>query len=262
MILAGALVGLMAGGLIADNLIPADESVSAAGPNFSYRAQQEVAFDAPAETDELPAWAENLTASMGMHTEYVWRGISQSDKDFAVSGDVTYTDESGISAGVWASSLGSAAAGAGGVTEIDAWIGYTVEEVIPDLDVTGWIMQYLYAGADALNYVEIGADATFQDFITGTVAFSSDLAGSGESSVYIAGGVDHELNDDITATGGVGMFQSDAFADDSYMHFYIGASTTAGPWTVDLTLHGTDDPSDTFADAGDTRIVLGLTAGF
>ena len=51
------------------------------------------------------AHAEGLSANVGFVSDYVFRGVSQSDESFALQGGFDYEDPSGLHAGVWGSNI-------------------------------------------------------------------------------------------------------------------------------------------------------------
>ena len=51
------------------------------------------------------AQAQSYSANLGVTNNYVWRGITQSDDEFAVQGGADVAFENGLSAGVWASNV-------------------------------------------------------------------------------------------------------------------------------------------------------------
>lgn len=64
------------------------------------------AFAAPAFAEEAAAPAEHtFTANIGAVTNYVFRGITQSQHQPAIQGGVDYAHSSGIYVGTWASSI-------------------------------------------------------------------------------------------------------------------------------------------------------------
>ena len=46
-----------------------------------------------------------LTGNIGVTNNYIWRGVTQSDDESAVSGGIDYSDKSGIYAGTWFSNM-------------------------------------------------------------------------------------------------------------------------------------------------------------
>ena len=67
------------------------------------------------------AAVEGLSANVGATSNYIWRGITQSGDDSAISGGIDYAADSGFYVGTWASSLG------GGAAEVDLYAGYGFE---------------------------------------------------------------------------------------------------------------------------------------
>lgn len=63
------------------------------------------AFAAPAFAEDAPAPEHSFTANVGVVTDYVFRGISQSQHQPAVQAGVDYAHSSGLYAGVWGSTI-------------------------------------------------------------------------------------------------------------------------------------------------------------
>ncbi len=111
-------------------------ALSAATPAF--------AEDAPAE--ETPAITINGTAAVV--SDYRFRGISQTNKRFAMQGSLTVSHESGLYASVWGSSIDDYIA-AGGDQEIDLIIGFKKTYDGTTFDVGA--LYYYYPGSS--NFV-------------------------------------------------------------------------------------------------------------
>lgn len=97
----------------------------------------------------------SFTGSVGIYSDYRFRGVSLSDRDVAPQGTVTATHNStGIYAGFWTSSIEQLN---GAEAEIDLYAGWAKEVGPVKLDVgaTG----YLYPGGDDINYYELYAKA-------------------------------------------------------------------------------------------------------
>ena len=91
-----------------------------------------------------PAFAQEADAGNGITisgeatvvSDYRFRGISLSDKDFAIQGSISAAHESGFYVGTWGSSLTN---GAFGATEIDVYGGFAAnltDSVSADVGVT------------------------------------------------------------------------------------------------------------------------------
>lgn len=78
---------------------------------------------------EEAASASPFTANVGLVSDYVWRGISQTSHKPAIQGGFDYTHSSGFYMGVWGSNVswivdtGAAAAGGSAGLELDTYVG-------------------------------------------------------------------------------------------------------------------------------------------
>lgn len=103
---------------------------------------------APAMADEAAApEAITINGSATVVSDYRFRGISQTDKRFAVQGSLTVTHESGLYASVWGSSVDEYVA-AGSDQEIDLIVGYSKAVGPVTLDVG--VLYYYYPGSSAI----------------------------------------------------------------------------------------------------------------
>ena len=62
-------------------------------------------ISAPAFAQEEPAGPVTVTGSVGLVSDYRFRGVSQSDRGMAIQGGLTATHESGVYVGTWGSNL-------------------------------------------------------------------------------------------------------------------------------------------------------------
>lgn len=61
-----------------------------------------LALASAAHAQESP---HNVTANVGLFSQYVFRGLTQTNERLAIQGDVDYTHASGIYAGTWLSNV-------------------------------------------------------------------------------------------------------------------------------------------------------------
>lgn len=109
---------------------------------------------APAFAQEEPASPVTVSGSVGLVSDYRFRGVSQSDKAMAVQGGITATHESGAYVGTWASNLAGWGTFGGAGIELDLFAGYAIplnETTTLDVGLT-W---YMYpSGADETDFAE------------------------------------------------------------------------------------------------------------
>ena len=107
------------------------------------------ALVAPAFAEDAPAAAPELTANIGLVSEYVFRGIRQTWGNPAIQGGVDYAHASGFYAGAWMSNT-SANLYANANVEIDLYGGY--RGAVGDFSYDVGVLQFLFPGA---NYDKI-----------------------------------------------------------------------------------------------------------
>jgi uncharacterized protein (TIGR02001 family) len=114
------------------------------------------AADAPAE----PASPHTLTGNVGLYSQYIFRGLTQTDRKPAVQGGFDYSHSSGFYVGTWASNISwlrdSAAYSAGGSGEFDFYGGFKGNIGKSDFTYDVGTLYYYYPGdanvaANALN---------------------------------------------------------------------------------------------------------------
>lgn len=111
------------------------------------------AVSAPAFAQDEPAPAITVTGSATVVTDYRFRGISQSYKEFALQGGFTVAHESGLYASVWGSSVDDYVA-FGSDQEIDFIAGYS--KTIDAVTVDAGVLYYYYpgSGGNATDFFE------------------------------------------------------------------------------------------------------------
>ena len=110
---------------------------------------------APAFAQEEPAGPVTVTGSVGLVSDYRFRGVSQSDRGMAIQGGLTATHESGVYVGTWGSNLSGWGTFGGANMELDLFAGYAIplgdSGATLDLGLT-W---YMYpSGADKTDFAE------------------------------------------------------------------------------------------------------------
>ena len=103
---------------------------------------------------------EGLSANAAVSNNYIWRGLTQTDDQAAVSGGIDYADASGFYAGGWVSNVDF---GDETNSELDLYVGYGFEVDAFTFDV-GYL-SYIYSDGEDLDFSEIYASVSF-DFLT------------------------------------------------------------------------------------------------
>ncbi len=134
------------------------------------------------------ASANEFSADVGIANNYVWRGVTQSDVGISVSGRFDYSNDLGLYAGTWLSSVDF---NDDTNFEYDFYAGYqkTLSNVILDI---GYIY-YAYQGEDDLAFSEAYVKALLESFTLGVLTLvDSDAGGSFADSSYFEGGDNYQ----------------------------------------------------------------------
>ena len=98
--------------------------------------------------EEEPAY--ELSANIGLVSDYRFRGISLSDRDPAIQGGVDLETRAGWFAGTWVSTIADYE---GANVEFDLYAGYAGS--VAGLDFSTGAYAYIYPGGEGVNYVEL-----------------------------------------------------------------------------------------------------------
>lgn len=218
-----------------------------------------------------------LSGSVGMFSEYMWRGLPQTD-GAAVQGSINFAAESGLYAGTWISNLGYGGAGwANGVpagTEQDLYAGYAGGMGAVKYDV-GLVYEWVPEDGEANQdwstfevYGKLGMGPVLlsyfyspeQNFVLGD--------GQGEASSYLTGTFTKPISETVSFVGTLSYFTGKEIerflaaygeSGDGYMDYAAGVTVAIdGGYTASFSYVGTD-----FEPAGtDPKLVVGLTKAF
>lgn len=208
-----------------------------------------------------------MTANIGGTSNYVWRGITQSADDAAISGGLDYSHASGLYVGTWTSST------AWGSPEIDLYGGFAKEFGALGVDVG--LTRYYYPtdidgyGAN-LDWTEVKGVISYGPAKL-TVAHGDDVFGVADvTSNYAAVDLSHDLKEDLSVGLHVGYWKfSDPIAvsikcaaggcvaDDAMTEYSV--SLTKGDFTFTAADTNLDD--STYQDAA-PRVYVTYTKKF
>jgi len=194
-----------------------------------------------------PAAAEDLGSGFAVNggatlvSDYRFRGISQTDKRFAIQGTMTLSHSSGFYASVWGSSIDDYIAN-GGDAELDLILGYKKTFKATTVDVG--VLYYYYPGSDGANtdfaepYLKV-TQAFGPVSATGTIAYAPKQKGIGlydgdgffhkEDNLYLAGDLAYAIPKTpigLTAHFGHSFGPSYLTIGDEYSDWSLGATVT------------------------------------
>ena len=189
--------------------------------------------------------ATTYTGNVTLATDYVFRGISQTQEKGAIQGGFDAAFDSGIYAGVWASNVNFDTGGDGTSTEFDYYGGYTGSFGCSSCSYKVGFIYYRYEGDTKFDVIEAAASMTYGGLTVG-LNYSPEYLGEGTT---------------------------DAVGDEvAFFYPYVNYSH-ALPWDMTLALHaayndmsekgvfepGQDDYSEW--SVGLSKAVVGITFG-
>ncbi|NQZ20892.1 MAG: hypothetical protein HRT53_02455 [Colwellia sp.] len=194
---------------------------------------------------------EGLSANVAATSNYLWRGVSQTNDAAAISGGIDYANESGFYAGTWASNIDF---GDDASAELDFYLGFS-GQLNADVSYDVGYIYYAYpdsAEADSSNEYDFGE-------IYGSLSYSyfslsasygvnnDDGAQFADSSLYISADAEFEIADGLTLAFHLGDYSyDDSMIAKDYNDY--GVSLSKGGFTFAV--------SDTDMDNDDMKFVV------
>lgn len=214
----------------------------------------------PAQTTdkaaEMPAPAKeptpNFTWNLALTSDYVFRGITQTNFKPAVQGGLNYGfGDSGFYVGTWLSNVDFVDSNGPNI-EWDTFVGYSTD-VSDQVNLDFSIVHYAYLGENSaygsIDYTEFFAKTKFNDMLTFTVAYSPNYANLDYNSLYVNLAGTWDVGHDFNVNAAVGHSK---FSDNngSYTDWNLGVSRQFGPVNAGLNYYDTSlsggNSSDTF----------------
>ena len=177
------------------------------------------------------AAADDISANVSLASDYIWRGVSQTNEKPAISGGFDYShDFEPVSwyIGTWASNVDPSFFGGkhSPSTELDLYTGVTGELGEFSYDA-GWL-RYFYPGGSSNDTTEWKIGGGWKWFGV-TYYYSDDWFGTHDSSSRIEGSFDYDLPYEIGLSASIGNNYGDGTEDfftDSYVDWSLGLSKT------------------------------------
>lgn len=206
------------------------------------------------------AYAQEVSFNVGVASDYVFRGASQTDEEPQLFGGVDLSADI-FYAGVWASNVDF---GDGTSAEIDVYAGVkpTAGPVSLDFGVLyyGYVddngdwaqWEFKAAGSVEAGPVTLGAAAYYSPDYTGT---------NTDTGLYVEANAAFSPAEKWTINGAIGQqsWDLESGGDDSYTTWNVGVAYAINDnFAVDLRWHDTDYEGDLY----DGRAVIALKAAF
>jgi uncharacterized protein (TIGR02001 family) len=194
------------------------------------------------------------TGNVALSSDYVWRGVSQTDSGPAISGGVDYTNGL-FYAGGWASNVDF---GSQADIEVDLYAGLGAA-----LDSgVSWnvgVIGYLYPGDEDINFTELTGGLGYAA-ANGVSLFADVYYDSENKNTYVEGKAAYAFTEKFSGDVTLGTYDFDAGAE--YANWSVGGAYAFAALTVGLRYTDTDLDDALAGDIADQRAVLSLSKTF
>lgn len=189
-----------------------------------------------ATSSAVMAWeSENgmhsTSASVALSSDYMWRGVSKTDNEMALSGSFDYGHASGLYAGVWASNVDFGVVGSDGNTdqahiEADIYAGYANEIGDSGIGYDVGAMRYIFPGTDGADWNEYYVGLSYSMFSL-KVSHTEDFGGSDEKATHYLLGFNYDLPMEVA------LHANYSFYDFDDADAVFGSKATGEPNNID-----------------------------
>ncbi|MCZ6501567.1 MAG: TorF family putative porin [Gammaproteobacteria bacterium] len=209
-------------------------------------------------------YAVEISGNVALASDYVYRGISQTNEEATIQGGFDVEGESGLYVGVWASNIAF-----DGSIEVDVYAGYG-GEFSEDLGFDIGILRYEYPDDVNSSFSELYGSLSYKELTVG-VAYSSDFFLESDTSTYVF--VDYSFS--LPNEFGLDLHYAEQSIDDNdifgtpdYAEYSLSLTRTVADIDLSLTWYDTDlSNDDCFLDSTtgigtnlcESRVVFGLS---
>ena len=227
----------------------------------------------PALAADAPASPHTVAFNVGATTDYVFRGISQSQHDPAVSGGVDYSHASGLYAGAWLSTQkwvhDAGPYKDGSDFELDIYGGY--KGSLGDIGYDVGFIHYAYDGdrdtaapgfvTPETSEVYLGLSWKMLSFKYSHVV-SEHFVGwaNAKNSTYLELNASHDLGDGWGLLGHLGHQKVENNSTASYTDWKIGVTKDVGFGVVTLAYSDTNGEDSAYGNWDGEDVAKGVLA--
>ena len=223
-----------------------------------------LAFSSAAQAQEEEEAESPLSGDITLTSDYVFRGISQTNEDPALQGSLTWTFDNGFYLGAWASNVEFVEEDDADV-EVDLYVGWATD--INDawgVDVS--LVRYVYPGTAEgfdYDYTELIGVFTYDEWLSLTAGLSNDVFNLDEFGGYYEVAGSWALPADFAFNAHFGYYTTEDALGDDYTNFGAGISKDIGPLSWALDWHDTNGAAkDIYGINAGSRVVVSVTFAF
>jgi uncharacterized protein (TIGR02001 family) len=214
-----------------------------------------------------PAPAQ-VSGSVALLTDYVYRGVSQTLEEAALQGELRWThEESGFYIAAWASNVDFIPSG--GIDddadlEIDGLLGIN-RKIGENMSWGAGLTYYYYPGtAPGVDYDFLELNLTYgYRWLTFGLNYSDDVIASDETGIDYVVSASIPLADKLTLGATVGYWDLDDALGDSYTRWEARLAYDFGQAVLAVSYHDTDSSGEgLFGENATERVVVGVSRAF
>ena len=209
-----------------------------------------------------------LSANAGIFSNYIWRGITQSNDSAAGQGGIDYGHSSGLYVGTWVSNIdfsGNTDTGYlnGTGYEMDVYAGFGGE--VGGLGYDLGVITYQYPVGPEFNFTEVYLSGTMS-IVTIGVNYTVDSASGNDGGafdtgdMYVNGSLDFAAGkSDVSLYAGSYMYENDGEAgagEIDYVHYGASIGKDGFSFAVDK------NDLDQFETLSNVRFTVGYVVDF
>ena len=197
----------------------------------------------PRKIEKQPNWIkQNFTMSGGaaLMSNYIWRGVSQTNNGPAMQGEFKIKSSVGLYVSTWGSNVKFTDSNDDiATTELNYSVGFEKEIGNAEVNLGAWF--YGYPQAKRVDYTEPFVWLGYK-FIHVSVAYSSNVFGSGNSGTYYSGGLDYTLKSQYPVLKGVSVgagtgyyaFSGGVYGEKSYWNYQLYVKKSFKHFAVEI----------------------------
>lgn len=212
------------------------------------------------------ASARDVSVYGTLTTDYVYRGVSQSDEHAAAQLGLDFSYESGWFFGVWGSTTDLTTGNRQRDREVDYYVGYTHDfERVWSIGVT--LNRYANPGSGGnvdYDYNEYSLSINYGDRAWLDVFYSNEAFGHASDARGLELTTRWPLAGPMEFTAGAGYNDLSGVDNAGYAYWQIGLTRPVRRASFDLRYHDTfKEPSNMFPERNsEARVVFSISAGF
>ncbi len=210
-----------------------------------------------AVAEEAPV--HSFSANLAVTTDYIWRGVSQTDNEPALQGGVDYAHASGLYLGAWASNV-DFGPGDDSDIEIDLYGGFANE--VGDFSYDLGVIHYDYPGEGDNDFDEVYLGLGY-DFLSAKVSYTDEFGEDGDDATYYEAGADFELPMAVALGLHVGYYDIDPDDGFDYTDWKVAVAREYSGFNFELAYTDTDlSDNECGGDYCDGRAIFTVSREF